>query len=645
MSSILSCTLTLFLLSTQLQHPVSYRLPKHTRHVKAFSSQSNSNHHNLTQHPRQNWELHWVTEPTSTKRTNTDEEIPTRESSIIEYAGNLLHHFPLRSFLHGIFPVQKLRLANKERILMDRSHAGDENLTSRRKRASSGQLVYLVFLAPSDEDVNSLTFRADLQLRLESLFSGCYNDHNRAVNLTTAQDTANRTTTGVLPIVNSTLTNQRAIGQTLATATQFETTSDGDQGEQTTTATNNLHSTSALNDNLSDIITAHQTVTPIATQRSADTTTQNLPAGTTAEATTTTLQSATAPTYTEQTTTTMNPTSASEPGPSSRTTSSSARRKRELATESVSVTANINPTSSVIEVTTTASVRIDSNGTLTHHNSLVSNSTTSSALHVENCSDTLSQTIMIVNIFKIDRTVSRKKRQASQRVKVFFAILRDGHLQDGKAIADEIEAMPTASNEFGYQISEANAAPADIQDDAEALSDENLDGCCILAILLGVALGLAILAFIIYVIYDNDNEKKHRKQMKMLEDETKVEMRLQSDKDQLLKENGELRSNIRRLESKLKTSHQKGNNSVSESHTGQLKVPREQSPFRQSYSKPNKLATTLPTEQAPPYFRHSIHEQPSNDLQRLAMAKRSFSLSGDAISTGNQPVAHPVYQK
>ena len=229
--------------------------------------------------------------------------------------------------------------------------------------------------------------------------------------------------------------------------------------------------------------------------------------------------------------------------------------------------------------------------------------------------DATNITVIIADIVEVDTSARRKRQTEKRAVEVSYTVL-DGNenVLQASEVTSLINGLPAerAESILGYplQKQEIDEAADENNEQLTTTSPDQfqLDTCWLAVVILGSLLGICFLTFVGYLIYESEREKKQRK--KEQKQKEQVDLKLMTEKDRLLKENGELRGQVNQLEAILqRTPHRNAGKDMN---------------FEQSNHLPAKHGVQLSPSQ-----RYSKQQQ----LQ----SKRSYSLNEDAIAALTRP--------
>lgn len=201
-------------------------------------------------------------------------------------------------------------------------------------------------------------------------------------------------------------------------------------------------------------------------------------------------------------------------------------------------------------------------------------------------------TITILDIKEAATAARRVQRGVGSRnIEVKFSVLSDGELLESKEVMELIEQ---ANNSFEYKIQTIGKAIATSHHEGIRLAPNtansnqlstSIEPCSVIAILLGSLLGIFILFFIAYMIYESEAEKKRQKKesqihkeidLKLSTEKEKYLSKLSTEKEKYLKDNFNLKQQLRELEKHLiaaqrkrsRTSSLGSNSDVKEKYSG-----------------------------------------------------------------------------
>lgn len=540
------------------------------------------------------------------------EEIPTggqnhtgKKNSVSPLLG-LLH---LYSFLPSLTSLSKLHLASYERIL-DKQQSSDilnqqssetmktKSTYTRHRRRTTQEITTMYILAPANSNLHSISFRVDIQNRLENVFQ----------TDSTQSQTADKTTINIPALieVNGSATHLNDV-----------------QGMGNIT---NLTATTYTELELDTTSTAVIPIIEFENNTTEDTELQSTNTENTTTVTTTTH-------------TTVSTTSIS--------TDSTGTTSAELLREDTPSTMDTDNISLSNQEAATNPALTDMRTTSNSYNH-------TEQKDVHKCGKESQYEVMIVSIKEESAPNIRRKRQTSRPIEIQFAVLREGRVVDAQEVANKLSAMNDINNKFGYQITGVRVGGANA-DLSSPLVVEALEPCCVASIILGSVLGVLVVAFVAYFVYEGEMNKKERKKAAGREEQNRISIKLATEKDRLLKENGELKRKIRLLDigtisttHKDQVSRRESFSSHADPSIAQSKTFREQSPYRPAQTNQSKLTQHLLGSRPPPVVRHSIHDP--QDQQDLA---RRFTEAGQVYDQDSEmmekvrstSLAHPVCQR
>ena len=497
-------------------------------------------------------------------------------------------------------PVQKIRVADKTWLLDDTTpieYPGHDINKRQTNNSSEDDLVKTVILIDQSVDYKSPTFIEDLELKLKDLVVDAisYSIATTTVAVPTVNDTADATdeynndtastgqltTTGILPAETITFSSSEVENSTKDLG--FE------NGNSSVTEDLDLENgNSSVTEDL-DLENGNSSVTEDLDFDNANASVTENPTSDNANLSTTDTSQITVPNQLEEEDFDLTNTSdnISDIG-----INNEIGKKKRQVEEDPAVEVNVTNSS------TTENMRLSILQQMEEGNF-----------------DATNITVIIADIVEVDTSARRKRQTEKRAVEVSYTVL-DGNenVLQASEVTSLINGLPAerAESILGYplQKQEIDEAADENNEQLTTTSPDQfqLDTCWLAVVILGSLLGICFLTFVGYLIYESEMEKKQRK--KEQKQKEQVDLKLMTEKDRLLKENGELRGQVNQLEAILqRTPHRNAGKDMN---------------FEQSNHLPAKHGVQLSPSQ-----RYSKQQQ----LQ----SKRSYSLNEDAIAALTRP--------